>query len=245
MINLERAFLADIIAHPADDTPRLIYADWLTDQGQDIRAEFIRRQIALTRTGFKDCPTPKNTRRLGLRLRCGSCRFCKAMIAVDEMNRQCKDVADLTCVPYAYTLTDGAAKQKLRNVDYNRDSPVGYPFFHIWRGFVRVVYCTLATWLQHGRTIANFHPVEEVYLTDRNPLDNIMDGFYWEDDEHFDHGERWRIPHCILSRLKGETRRSSRCPDYNSDQYLYLTREAAVKAISAACLEWARQPDGV
>ncbi len=37
------AFLAEIIANPDDDTPRLIYADWLEDQG-DHRAEFIRIQ---------------------------------------------------------------------------------------------------------------------------------------------------------------------------------------------------------
>lgn len=242
MNDLERAFLTDIITHPADDTPRLIYADWLTDQGQEIRAEFIRRQIALARTGLTNCPTPKRARRLDVRLRCGSCQFCKAMIAAEEMSVECKDVADMKCVDYAYTLTDGNTKQTLRNVDYNRDSSVGDPFFHIWRGFVRVVYCTHSTWLQHGRTIAQFHPVEEVYLTDRRPAHSVENEHYWEDDEHFEQGESWGIPHRILSCLKDEVRRASRCPDYNSDQYLYPTREAAVKALSAACLEWARQP---
>jgi uncharacterized protein (TIGR02996 family) len=41
----DEAFLADIIAHPDDDTPRLIYADWLDEHGQPERAEFIRTQI--------------------------------------------------------------------------------------------------------------------------------------------------------------------------------------------------------
>ncbi len=40
-------FLAAIIANPADDTPRLIYADWLDDQGEADRAEFIRCQVEL------------------------------------------------------------------------------------------------------------------------------------------------------------------------------------------------------
>jgi len=39
------AFLTDIIANPEDDTPRLIYADWLEEHGQPERAEFIRLQI--------------------------------------------------------------------------------------------------------------------------------------------------------------------------------------------------------
>ncbi len=42
------AFLQEIIAHPRDDAPRLIYADWLEEQG-DPRAEFIRTQCELAR----------------------------------------------------------------------------------------------------------------------------------------------------------------------------------------------------
>ena len=34
-----------IIAHPDDDTPRLIFADWLEEKGDSARAEFIRVQI--------------------------------------------------------------------------------------------------------------------------------------------------------------------------------------------------------
>jgi uncharacterized protein (TIGR02996 family) len=42
----DEAFLADIIEHPDDDAPRLIYADWLDEQGRSERAEFIRVQCA-------------------------------------------------------------------------------------------------------------------------------------------------------------------------------------------------------
>jgi uncharacterized protein (TIGR02996 family) len=44
------AFLQDILAHPDDDTPRLIFADWLEEQGDAnsvARAEFIRVQCSL------------------------------------------------------------------------------------------------------------------------------------------------------------------------------------------------------
>jgi uncharacterized protein (TIGR02996 family) len=49
------AFLQDIIAHPADDTPRLVFADWLDDNGQPERAEFIRiqcQQSSLIASGY-------------------------------------------------------------------------------------------------------------------------------------------------------------------------------------------------
>jgi uncharacterized protein (TIGR02996 family) len=36
------AFLRDIVEHPDDDAPRLIYADWLEERGEAERASFIR-----------------------------------------------------------------------------------------------------------------------------------------------------------------------------------------------------------
>jgi uncharacterized protein (TIGR02996 family) len=44
----EGAFLQVILENPDDDAPRLIYADWLDENGQPERAEFIRieRQLA-------------------------------------------------------------------------------------------------------------------------------------------------------------------------------------------------------
>jgi uncharacterized protein (TIGR02996 family) len=35
--------------NPADDTPRLVYADWLQEHGEEARAEFIRVQCALAK----------------------------------------------------------------------------------------------------------------------------------------------------------------------------------------------------
>jgi uncharacterized protein (TIGR02996 family) len=39
---IQDAFMADIVANPEDDTPRLIYADWLEDHGRPSAAELIR-----------------------------------------------------------------------------------------------------------------------------------------------------------------------------------------------------------
>jgi uncharacterized protein (TIGR02996 family) len=44
-VSPEDGFLQDILDHPDDDAPRLIYADWLEDHGQAESAEFIRVQI--------------------------------------------------------------------------------------------------------------------------------------------------------------------------------------------------------
>jgi uncharacterized protein (TIGR02996 family) len=50
----EDALLKAVIADPDDDAPRLIYADWLDEQGQSERAEFIRVQVALTAIAADD-----------------------------------------------------------------------------------------------------------------------------------------------------------------------------------------------
>ena len=47
--HLAKGFLADIVANIDDDTPRLVYADWLAENGQDERAEFIRVQVERAR----------------------------------------------------------------------------------------------------------------------------------------------------------------------------------------------------
>lgn len=41
------AFMREIIASPDDDAPRLVFADWLDDHGDPVRAEFIRVQCRL------------------------------------------------------------------------------------------------------------------------------------------------------------------------------------------------------
>jgi uncharacterized protein (TIGR02996 family) len=48
------AFLAAIAAAPADDLPRLVFADWLDEHGDPDRAEFIRLQCAAARGGPAD-----------------------------------------------------------------------------------------------------------------------------------------------------------------------------------------------
>src|ERR687883_596011 len=46
---LAKGFLDDIVANIDDDTPRLVYADWLVENGQEERAELIRVQVERAR----------------------------------------------------------------------------------------------------------------------------------------------------------------------------------------------------
>lgn len=59
----DEAFLQAVLEAPEDDTPRLVYADWLEEYGQPDRSEFIRVQVELARL------PENNLRRPGLEAR--------------------------------------------------------------------------------------------------------------------------------------------------------------------------------
>jgi uncharacterized protein (TIGR02996 family) len=46
-MSTESGFLSEIRERPGDDAPRLVFADWLDDQGDADRAEFVRAQVRL------------------------------------------------------------------------------------------------------------------------------------------------------------------------------------------------------
>lgn len=56
-VDTEAALLRAVLDRPGDDLPRLVYADWLDEQGTPeatARAEFIRRGVALAIAGKED-----------------------------------------------------------------------------------------------------------------------------------------------------------------------------------------------
>lgn len=53
-MTIEQAFLKDIVEHPDDDGPRLVYADWCDDHGDPDRAAFVRAQCRLHAMGRFD-----------------------------------------------------------------------------------------------------------------------------------------------------------------------------------------------
>jgi uncharacterized protein (TIGR02996 family) len=52
------AFLAHLKSHPEDDAALLVYSDWLDDQGDSARAEFLRLQNDALRRGHEDAALP-------------------------------------------------------------------------------------------------------------------------------------------------------------------------------------------
>lgn len=53
-MTVDEALLRAISEHPEEDTPRLMYADWLDENGEPERAEFVRVQVELGRIDVND-----------------------------------------------------------------------------------------------------------------------------------------------------------------------------------------------
>lgn len=70
--------LQGILDDPADDAPRLIYADWLEDHGETAHAELIRVQCALAR------PLKRGQKRIRSQLKCRETE----LLLLPELNPQ-------------------------------------------------------------------------------------------------------------------------------------------------------------
>jgi uncharacterized protein (TIGR02996 family) len=136
------AFLSAIVAEPADDTPRLVAADFLEENGDAERAAFIRAQIALARLEASG---------LGKSLEADELRK-KERAFLGQLSEYplfwgAEDCPELVQMPPTLRV-EGA--QRLT-----------------WcRGFVEAVRCPAAEWLRHGVAVRLRNPVRRVTLTE-------------------------------------------------------------------------------
>jgi uncharacterized protein (TIGR02996 family) len=177
---MHRAFMKDIKENLYDDTPRLIYADYCEDQGDDDRAVFIRTQI-LMHHGKKT-------------LQCAACldreRGVSAPRYADLGMRLAGRPMSCTCSPKWKEMTEasgrllaehreewGARYCPVLNLKFN---PRGSPkedsvFITTWRrGFPCEVWCQWDDWRRLGGSLVRDLPLEivtpancEVYQTTR------------------------------------------------------------------------------
>jgi uncharacterized protein (TIGR02996 family) len=155
-------FLRAILANPADDAPRLVYADWLDDQGESARAEFIRVQVAMARLPEPElkCIGPlvrvNHWERVG-----GHCAHCAKLPGPCEYHRLEDREAELFD-PDWFDPEGKTFNQVALDVDdYVPHRAYGKPV----RGFVGYVRCEAAFWLAHADAITAEHPVTTVRLT--------------------------------------------------------------------------------
>jgi uncharacterized protein (TIGR02996 family) len=133
--------LRAILDHPEDDDRRVVYADWLEENGQPERAEFIRVQCELAKA--PKCRDGRQSCR---------CRACE----LDRRSTRLKTMRDANKVANE----DKWWWRELRAADS----------VLIRRGFVEVVHgVSLGAWLENGPAIVSAHPVERVVIIGKEP----------------------------------------------------------------------------
>jgi uncharacterized protein (TIGR02996 family) len=139
------ALLRAVCHSPADDAPRLVYADWLDEHGRPERAEFIRVQCELARlpacltpsvgTGGKPCREcrPRNKR--------DCLPWCAVCEPYDDLDRRERELwAKADAVEWFNPYAAGLATIRLKPGTVWYPRPIGY----VIRGFVQVVECEAA-----------------------------------------------------------------------------------------------------
>lgn len=145
----EAAFLVDIVTHPEEDAPRLIFADWLDENGDPDRAEFIRVQCEMAR--LPACGHRIRTANLE------SCRRCNlGSLSWDIL------FSDLST---NYWHVWAAPLPGLLGVGLDYGGTLeGLPWA-FRRGFVEAVTLTAEAWLAHERDLRAAFPLRGVTLT--------------------------------------------------------------------------------
>jgi len=136
----ERAFLRAICAEPGDDTPRLVFADWLQEHDRPERAEFIRVQVELART---ECP-----------------HLCTPERCVCERHGLRRRERELLGHGHGW---DPRANWAKWAGFVPADDRAGVKYA---RGFIWQTTLSAADWLTHADALTAAHPVERVTLTD-------------------------------------------------------------------------------
>lgn len=138
------ALLAACLAAPHDMTPRLVYADWLDENGQCDRAEFIRVQIEEAKVPFHECDSI----------------YPGCAVSGGRVMQH-----DHKCRAYPHWKRAGELHHKLNYGPWPEQGFTGWS----WRcGFVQWFSGPLAVLLENGPAIAACNPIEWVSVTDAN-----------------------------------------------------------------------------
>jgi uncharacterized protein (TIGR02996 family) len=89
-VDERRALMAAIIANPDEDTPRLVFADWLQangDKHDQARAEFIRLQIEIAKLPEKDPRRKKLSRRAEKLVREHDATWIAPLLGIEDLLR--------------------------------------------------------------------------------------------------------------------------------------------------------------
>jgi uncharacterized protein (TIGR02996 family) len=151
----DAALLEAIRLHPDEDMPRLAYADWLEEDGQPERAEFIRVQVKLDRLATPEMKADRRWRDM---------RY-SFYAPIDAIRHREYDLWREHGPMFAADLP-GESRACLPGCQWSAGigDQIQYWFN---RGFVWKAMTTANRWLIHADAITAAHPIQRVTLTTR------------------------------------------------------------------------------
>jgi uncharacterized protein (TIGR02996 family) len=253
--------LRAILEAPAEDTPRLVYADWLDENGQPERAEFIRVQCELPRLvkepHFHDkrCPrhglyrTKHRTKFTECR-ECAKCRHRWLTLRERELWKFTPDEDYARYRPYCWfpdldETTLSLAWENPRRVFWYSDNGGGPRIEgEVGRGFISRVELPAADFLAHAEAIFSQHPVTSVRLTGKRVYFQ-MEGAKWcfDPTDWRMESESWVLPLELW-----EFCRAGKCERGDEGRYssrLYPNRVDAEADIWQALVAYGRKLAGL
>jgi uncharacterized protein (TIGR02996 family) len=226
--------LRDILDDPEDDGPRLVYSDWLEENGRPERAEFIRVQVekaALEASG----------------VRC-------ACAALGEAERPCRW--------HALALREERLRKE-HYAEWERaaglvlELPQGRQWLArrvTWRrGFVEGVALAQRDFVRHAGVLFGLSPITWVELTDKQPLRLGDWSWSWlygpvgagskpwlrssQAPEHEVRSDPWLISRPLWDRLRGTAGGAA-------NEKVYPMQMEAVDDLARACVSYGREEAG-
>lgn len=259
--------LQAILADPANDDLRLVFADLLDDRGEGERAEFIRVQCELARLQAEEVARFNEetdwSQCTGIAASwCPNCGDCVCPFPEDE---RCSPNCPLHNRHSSHCcledIADKRERLREREAELFREYRVYRSFeefglrSQLWyadegeniaiirRGFVAEVRQSCQDWLTHGPALVRRQPIERVVMTDKTP------GRMWGHDGGNESNYRrwWDALHSDTNRqmdadvLPGCLFRYIVFPFKSG--YHFPTKSSALDALSEAALLWAKQTE--
>lgn len=219
------AVLKAILDDPADDLPRLAFADLCEEAGDVTRAEFIRVQLEQARLPEPEYktigPVFGNDGTFYDNGKCVLCRPGQRCQWHALWQRADDLIAGASVPPY-----------------FNSHMPAAILSWRWTRGFVSYVRCPFDAWRQHGPALAAAHPLERVELSDKRPHASAMFSVvsWWE--PRLACGDRSDIPLDVFALLCGGNLRSGEAGKWRE----YATVKDAEDDLSQALLASVKLP---
>lgn len=236
-MDTQQALLRAILLNPDDDTARLVYADWLQENGHGERAWYIRHQVAAedVRPPTIDCE-----REYALAEKHINDWFHLRELSGRKHNRHLNDwhLAD-----YRWPML--------------RIRPAGYPrgyFGHfcsqleLRRGFIQALHCTFKSYCLCVPFLFDRHPIEHVEIVNLSPGRELVGGrtlpVWCEWSEGLGDWNRG-VPAFIFSVMHGARSRSVSVHRNGLNFLAFESDEDARKSLSDACVAYGRSLAGL